>query len=155
MPCIDEGISSLIQYLDLFWLAQFKHQYGMLFQTDVEPKLAGKKLSASDRRVIVTRLVAEAQKRVWATASGKARAAFTSLGYLPVTDPAVVKPHPVPAYRFSPLTDIELQVQHDVLAHEKATQSHSGEASSSSVMSPDLSSKGKMSQPPISRWFKK
>jgi hypothetical protein len=118
---VDEGITSLTQYLDLSWFAHFKHQYGQLFQNEVEPKLQGKVVPASAKRVIVTRLVAEAHKKVLASASPKLHESFQSIGFLPVTDPSMIKPHPIPSYVFSPLSEIELQVQQDVATHQRGT----------------------------------
>ena len=103
---VEEGITSLTQFLDLSWFAHFKHQCGLLFQTEVEPQLAGKKLSASDPRIIVTRLVSEAHRRVMAVASPKLYESFQSVDFLPVADHSAIKPHPIPSYVFTPVSDI-------------------------------------------------
>ena len=135
------------------WFALFKHEYTLLFQTQVEPVLGNQKLSASDRRVLVTRLVAEAHKRALEKSSPRLYESFRSLGYLPVADHSVIKPHPVPGYVFAPLTQIEAQVQREVAARESASAPVDEASSSNAVRVADL---GKRKQPQsILQFFKK
>ena len=127
--------------------------------TEVEPKLRGQKISASNRRVIVTRLVAEAHKRVHASIAPKLYDLFQSMALLPISDPSVIKPHAIPSYVYSPLSDIELQVQQDVNAHLQTMQRQQDEASSSSNLSivPPLSlpAKRSLTQTSLSQFVKR
>ena len=57
---IGESCTSLTQYLDTDHMHVFKHHYSNIFSTQVEPKLKGRKICARERRILVTRIVAQA-----------------------------------------------------------------------------------------------
>ena len=57
---LKESTTSVGQHLDTDFNFLFKDNYANIFTTEVEPKLKGQGLSARDRRVLVTRIVAKA-----------------------------------------------------------------------------------------------
>lgn len=107
---IPEGCTSAGQYLDLYHMHVFKHNYRDIFCTEVEPKLQGRKISARERRILVTRIVARAHALTVASGASKRHAHFKQLGYLPCA-PADIKLRVLPSYVFTPLSDVEQKVQ--------------------------------------------
>ena len=75
-----ESTTSVGQYLDTDFNFLFKDKYANIFTTEVEPKLKGKGLSARDRRVLVTRIVAKAHSLTISAGNAKQHEVFKKTG---------------------------------------------------------------------------
>ena len=69
----------------------------------VEPKLKGQRLSAKDRRVLVTRIVAKAHSLTFSAGNAKRHEVFKKMGYLPA-DPSDIKLRVLPSARQATIT---------------------------------------------------
>ena len=84
----------------------FKDNYADIFTTEVGPKLKGKGLSARDRRVLVSRIVAKAHSLTISAGNAKRHEVFKKMGYLPA-DPSDIKLRVLPSYTFFPMFEVE------------------------------------------------
>ena len=75
-----------------------------------EAKLKGQGLSAKDRRVLVTRIVAKAHSLTISAGNAKRHEVFKKMGYLPA-DPSDIKLRVLPSYTFVPMSEVEQHVQ--------------------------------------------
>ena len=107
---IGESCTSLTQYLDTDHMHVFKHHYSNIFSTQVEPKLKGRKICARERRILVTRIVAQAHALTLQSTQRKRHDAFRKLGYLPGAANGISL-RALPSYQYSPMSDIELKVR--------------------------------------------
>ena len=85
----------------------------------VEPKLKGKGLSARDRRVLVTRIVAKAHSLTISAGNAKRHEVFKKMGYLPA-DPSEIMLRVLASYTFVPMSEVEQGVQQMVAARAQA-----------------------------------
>eukprot|EP00670_Eutreptiella_braarudii_P029307 CAMPEP_0174377400 /NCGR_PEP_ID=MMETSP0811_2-20130205/121443_1 /TAXON_ID=73025 ORGANISM="Eutreptiella gymnastica-like, Strain CCMP1594" /NCGR_SAMPLE_ID=MMETSP0811_2 /ASSEMBLY_ACC=CAM_ASM_000667 /LENGTH=115 /DNA_ID=CAMNT_0015529439 /DNA_START=959 /DNA_END=1303 /DNA_ORIENTATION=+ len=83
----------------------FKDNHANIFTTEVEPKLKGKGLSARDRRVLVTRIVAKAHSLTISAGNAKRHEVFKKMGYLPA-DPSEIMLRVLPSYTFVPMSEV-------------------------------------------------
>lgn len=100
---IPKGCTMYVQALDVFVFSVFKHHYYECSEEFIErngPR-SKIKLSASQSRILCTRLTSSAWKRTLAKID--ITRAFTDLGYL-WTDDSLVQPRSLPGYSFDPLT---------------------------------------------------
>mmetsp|Transcript_46368 Transcript_46368/g.75979 ORF Transcript_46368/g.75979 Transcript_46368/m.75979 type:complete len:155 (-) Transcript_46368:36-500(-) len=97
----------------------FKDNHANIFTTEVEPKLKGKGLSARDRRVLVTRIVAKAHSLTISAGNAKRHEVFKKMGYLPA-DPSEIMLRVLPSYTFVPMSEVEQHVQQMVAARAQA-----------------------------------
>lgn len=107
---IPEGTTSVVQYLDTEHNYVFKHHYRKIFTVEVEPNLIGKTISARNKRILVTRMVAKAHALTIATGEAKRFMKFKCLGYLPC-GASDIQLRVLPSYKFSPVSSIEQSVQ--------------------------------------------
>ena len=101
--------TSVGQYLDTDFNFLFKHNYADIFITEVKPKLKGKGLSARDRRVLVTRIVAKAHSLTMSAGNAKRHEVFKKIGYLPA-DRSNIKLRGPPSYTFVPMSQVKQDV---------------------------------------------
>ena len=73
------------QYLDTEHHFVWKNQHNNIYGAEVELKISGKKLSALDRRTMVTRMVAKAHRLIVARDDATWWQTFNTMGYLPAT----------------------------------------------------------------------
>ena len=93
--------------------------YTHIFTTEVEPKLKGKGLSARDKRVLVTHIVAKAHSLTISAGNATRHEIFKRMGYLPA-DPSEIKLRVLPSYTFVAMSDVEQGVQQMVAARAEA-----------------------------------
>ena len=88
-----------LQFLDLYFFAWFKSVY--MDEVDKEvTQLHVPKLSLSDKRIIMTKCVAKAWRKV--TTEAQVTLLFQRLGYIPTADPGFIKVPLLPSYTFDP-----------------------------------------------------
>ena len=109
---VGESCTSLTQYLNVDHMHVFKHHYANIFCTEVGPKLKGRKISARERRILVTRIVARAHELALDSTRRHRAASFRKLGYLPCR-PDEISLRALPSYKYSPISDVELKVRED------------------------------------------
>ena len=88
----------------------FKRHYSEIFCTEVEPKLRGRKIKARERRILVTRIVAQAHALTLQSTARNHHASFRKLGYLPCAENEISL-RALPSYKYSPISDVELKVR--------------------------------------------
>ena len=81
--------------------------------------LQKKWLSARDRRVLVTRIVAKAHSLTISAGSAKQHEVFKKMGYLPA-DPAEIMLRVLSSYTFVPMSEVEQGVRQMVAARAQA-----------------------------------
>lgn len=99
LAVIPRGMTLALQFLDLYFFAFFKRLYAEEIDKVLETKT--EKLSASDKRIIMTDCVAAA----WKTASDRLpiQRLFRELGYIWSREGADLKIPVLPKYRFDPV----------------------------------------------------
>lgn len=98
-PHFSQGMTLAIQFLDLYFFAYFKHLYSLHID-DVVSQLQVPKLSACEKRIIMTKAVAHAWKKVQDVVHFEDL--FRKLGYIhPRKGP--IKLDVLPDYHFDPL----------------------------------------------------
>ena len=104
-------------------------------------------LSARDRRIIVTRIVAKAHRLTVAGDDAKQWQTFKAIGYLPAT-PSDIKLRVFPSYIFVPMSEVEQQVRAAIDA--RARQEEVDVPDQAPIRLPSFKAK----QKPITLWFK-
>ncbi len=92
-------VTCIVQFLDLYYFHDFKAEYRTLF-SEIQPTLRAD-VSASQKRVIMTRLALRAHQRVIQKLLPRIREQFTALGYFP-TDPTKIQLRALPDYHYAP-----------------------------------------------------
>ena len=93
------------------------------FTKKVEPKISGKRISARDRRIILTRIVAKAHRLTVAGNDAKRWQKFKAIGYLRAT-PSDTNLRVFPSYIFSPMSEVEQQVRAAIDARARQEAVH-------------------------------
>ena len=116
---LPESTTSVSQYLDTEHNFVFKHHYGTIFSTEVENGIRGWKVSARDKRILCTRIVAKAHALTIASGDAKRHATFKALGYLSCP-PSEIKLRNLPSYKFESISAVEERVRHSVRVEAEA-----------------------------------
>jgi hypothetical protein len=100
---IPKGCTMYVQVLDVFVFSVFKHHYYECAEEFIEKNgpRSKIKLSASQSRILCTRLTSSAWKRTLSSIDMKR--AFIDVGYI-WTDNSLVQPRSLPGYSFDPVT---------------------------------------------------
>ena len=114
-----EVIEQLVDPSDEDNLSRLIVDIGDIFTTKVEPKLKGKGLSARDKRVLVTHIVAKAHSLTISAGNATRHEIFKTMGYLP-TDPSEIKLRVLPSYTSAAMSDAEQGAQQMVAARAEA-----------------------------------
>ena len=114
---VPEGLTTYVQWLDCFWFMRFKVHYRKLYNTTIYGNQ--RKLSAAEKRVAVTLLVAEAHEKTMADVARTMFETFKSFGLIYNSHTRDFKFFTAPTFRYEMVDAVMEQFKKDMIAAAK------------------------------------